>query len=83
MKAETGNPDFEYLLFATRSAVVHYNMQMNIIVESEADFNAWLAGQKTIAEQNQPEPAALDSTQSVDTAILDSAIVSEPTRLRS
>jgi cytochrome c oxidase subunit 2 len=80
MKAETGNPDFEYLLLCNKiCGGAHYNMQMNIIVESEADFNAWLAGQKTIAEQNQPEPAALDSTQSVETAILDSAIVSEPT----
>jgi cytochrome c oxidase subunit II len=52
MKLKTGNPEFEYLLLCNKiCGSAHYNMQMNIIVESEADFKAWLAGQKTLAEQ--------------------------------
>ncbi|MCF8256081.1 MAG: cytochrome c oxidase subunit II [Flavobacteriales bacterium] len=52
MRVETGNPEFDYLLLCNKiCGAAHNNMQMNIIVESEADFNAWLAGQKTLAEQ--------------------------------
>ena len=28
----------------------HYNMQMKIIVETEEEYNAWLAQQKTFKE---------------------------------
>ena len=51
MKAELGNPDFEYLLLCNKvCGAAHYNMQMDVIVESEADYNAWLAGKKTFGE---------------------------------
>jgi cytochrome c oxidase subunit 2 len=52
---------FDYLLLCNKiCGSAHYNMQMNIIVESEADYNAWLAKQpaykkpadKTVAEKN-------------------------------
>lgn len=52
MRIETGNPEFDYVLLCNKiCGGAHWNMQMNIIVESEADFNSWLAGQKTLAEQ--------------------------------
>jgi len=51
MKAQTGNPDFEYLLLCNKiCGGAHYNMQMNIIVESEEAYNEWLKGNKTFAE---------------------------------
>ena len=38
---------FDYLLLCNKiCGVSHYNMQMNIIVESESDYNNWLAKQK-------------------------------------
>lgn len=38
---------FDYLLLCNKiCGSAHYNMQMNLIVESEADYNAWLAKQK-------------------------------------
>ena len=41
--------DFDYLVLCNKiCGASHYNMQMKIVVESEADFNAWLAKQKTI-----------------------------------
>jgi cytochrome c oxidase subunit 2 len=56
MRVETGNPEFDYILLCNKiCGGAHWNMQMNIIVESEADFNAWLAKQKTLAEQLAPE----------------------------
>ncbi len=56
MRIETGNPEFDYVLLCNKiCGGAHWNMQMNIIVESEADFNAWLAGQKTLADQLKKE----------------------------
>lgn len=58
MRVETGNPEFEYVLLCNKiCGGAHWNMQMNIIVESEADYNAWLAKQKTLAEQMTKEEA--------------------------
>ncbi|MBL4587231.1 MAG: cytochrome c oxidase subunit II [Flavobacteriales bacterium] len=61
MKESLGNPDFEYLLLCNKiCGAAHYNMQMNIIVESEEDYNAWLAGKKTMAEtMTKKEPVAI------------------------
>ncbi len=44
--------EFDYLLICNKiCGVSHYNMQMKIIVESEDDYNSWLAEQPTLAEQ--------------------------------
>ena len=38
---------FDYLLLCNKiCGASHYNMQMSIIVESEKDYNEWLAKQK-------------------------------------
>jgi len=46
---------FDYLLLCNKiCGASHYNMQMKIVVESEADFNAWMSTQqafKQIAQQ--------------------------------
>ncbi|PHS51639.1 MAG: cytochrome C oxidase subunit II [Lutibacter sp.] len=43
--------EFDYLLLCNKiCGVSHYNMQMKIIVEEEAEFNSWLNGQKTLAQ---------------------------------
>jgi len=53
MKLKTGNPDFNYILLCNKvCGAAHYNMQMDIIVESEADYNKWLGEQKTFAAVN-------------------------------
>ena len=44
--------EFDYVLLCNKiCGISHYNMQMKIIVESEEDYNAWLATQPTLAEQ--------------------------------
>src|SRR5690606_4213351 len=44
--------EFDYLLLCNKiCGVSHYNMQMKIIVETEEEYNAWLAEQPTIAEE--------------------------------
>jgi len=53
IRAEKGeNPYiFDYLLLCNKiCGSSHYNMQMKIIVEEEAQFNAWLKDQKTMAQ---------------------------------
>ena len=43
--------EFDYLLLCNKiCGASHYNMQMKIVVEEEADFYSWLKQQKTIAE---------------------------------
>src|SRR5690554_957427 len=44
--------EFDYLIICNKiCGVSHFNMQMKIVVESEEDFNAWLAEQPTLAEE--------------------------------
>lgn len=51
MRAITGNEDFNYLLLCNKiCGAAHYNMQMDIIVVSEDDYEAWLADKKTVGE---------------------------------
>jgi cytochrome c oxidase subunit 2 len=53
IRAEKGEDpyEFDYLLLCNKiCGASHYNMQMKIIVEEEADFNAWIKSQKTIAQ---------------------------------
>jgi cytochrome c oxidase subunit 2 len=53
IRAEKGEDpyEFDYLLLCNKiCGSSHYNMQMKIIVQEEADFNNWLSTQKTIAE---------------------------------
>lgn len=48
--------EFDYVLLCNKiCGISHYNMQMKIIVESEEDYNAWLAEQPTLAEQLSKE----------------------------
>ena len=42
---------FDYLLLCNKiCGASHYNMQMKIVVEEEADYKKWLAQQKTLAQ---------------------------------
>lgn len=43
--------EFDYLLLCNKiCGSSHYNMQMKIVVEEEADFNNWLKGKKSLAQ---------------------------------
>lgn len=43
--------EFDYLLLCNKiCGSSHYNMQMKVIVQEEADFNKWLSEQKTLAQ---------------------------------
>jgi cytochrome c oxidase subunit 2 len=51
MKEITKNDDFEYVLLCNKiCGAAHYNMQMDIIVESQEDYDKWIAEQKKFAQ---------------------------------
>ena len=46
---ETEGEDFEYVLLCNKiCGSAHFNMQMKFVVESEEDYNKWIASQKTL-----------------------------------
>lgn len=51
MRKITGNKDFNYVLLCNKiCGAAHYNMQMDIVVESQEDYDKWLAEQKEFVE---------------------------------
>jgi cytochrome c oxidase subunit 2 len=47
MRKITGNDAFDYVLLCNKvCGAAHFNMQMKVVVESEADYNAWVTKQK-------------------------------------
>jgi len=77
MRQITGKEDFSYYLLCNKiCGAAHYNMKMEIIVESEEDYNTWLAEQKQFlavegnsnSEMNAKEEmkSPTDTTQTTD-----------------
>ena len=61
MREITGNDEFNYILLCNKiCGAAHYNMQMDIIVESQEDYDAWLADKKTLAETFAPAEEEAD-----------------------
>lgn len=61
MRKITGNDSFDYVLLCNKvCGAAHFNMQMKVVVESEADYNAWVAKQKMFKAPEVKEEA--DST---------------------
>lgn len=52
MRLKTGNPQFDYLLLCNKiCGAAHYNMQMNVIVDTPEDYAKWIAEQTTFNEK--------------------------------
>ena len=51
MKEEEGE-DFEYVLLCNKiCGAAHYNMQMNFVVETQEEYDAWIASKQTLSEK--------------------------------
>jgi cytochrome c oxidase subunit 2 len=51
MRNITGNPEFDYVLLCNKiCGAAHYNMQMKVVVESEADYQAWVSEQTAMKD---------------------------------
>ncbi|RPE13365.1 cytochrome c oxidase subunit II [Chitinophaga lutea] len=67
MRKRTGNPDFVYELACDQMCGKgHYSMKANIIVETQAEYDAWLASQPTQYSQAHPAPAAPEAKPASD-----------------
>lgn len=67
MQEKTNNPDFTYEISCDQMCGKgHFSMRGIIIVESEADYKLWLAGQKpemySVYPERAPKPAGADTT---------------------
>jgi cytochrome c oxidase subunit 2 len=80
MKEKTGNPDFIYEIACDQMCGAgHYSMRANIVVETQEEFDAWVAKQKSQFElahasaapaaPAQPEPAKDTTDKAVAAAI--------------
>lgn len=50
MRTILDDPEFHYVLLCNKvCGSAHYNMQMNIVVDTEEDYDKWLVNQKTFA----------------------------------
>ena len=70
---------FDYLLLCNKiCGSSHYNMQMKIVVDSPADYKAWLSGKTTLVQEvkaaNVPKPVeggtGVDSTKAKDSSAI-------------
>ena len=51
MKEQEGD-DFEFVLLCNKiCGAAHYNMQMSFIVETQEEYDAWIASQKVLSEK--------------------------------
>ena len=76
------NYTFDYLLLCNKiCGASHYNMQMKIVVDTPADFKAWLAEKPTLAQQwkeaNTPAPAATPAEATNAVAVDSTKVVAQ------
>jgi len=56
MREKLGDENFTYMLMCNKiCGATHFNMKMDIIIESEEEFNTWLKAQKTFAAKKVEE----------------------------
>jgi len=55
MRIKLDDPEFNYILLCNKiCGAAHYNMQMNVIIETQAEYDQWISEQKPfIAEEVQ------------------------------
>lgn len=70
MRTILDDPDFNYVLLCNKvCGAAHFNMQMAVVVETEAEYNAWLESQEEfIAEKpNSVDPNARAQAPVIET----------------
>jgi cytochrome c oxidase subunit 2 len=66
MREKTKNPDFDYVLLCNKiCGATHWNMQMKIVVDSESDYQKWLADQNFIVHPRRHGPYFQDENLEV------------------
>jgi cytochrome c oxidase subunit 2 len=56
MRTLLNDPEFNYVLLCNKvCGSAHYNMQMTIVVEKQAQYEQWIAEQKTFVQSEEEE----------------------------
>ena len=64
MKLITNNPKFEYVLLCNKvCGVAHYNMRMNLVIESPEAFRRWYKKQQYVFSREVVTPSVTDSVK--------------------
>ena len=74
-----GNEDFNYVLLCNKvCGAAHYNMQMVVVVETEEEYNAWLASKSPFVEvperDVESDESAGDEPMTNSDVVTDSAL---------
>lgn len=70
MRQKLGKDDFDYILLCNKiCGSAHFNMQIKVVIEEEAEYEAWLAQQKTFGQPAAPPAPATTDTTSTATAM--------------
>jgi cytochrome c oxidase subunit 2 len=65
MREKLGNDEFNYILLCNKvCGVSHYNMKINVIVEDEKDYLAWVEKQKKFKQDETQEESSSSTTDS-------------------
>ena len=76
MREITDNDAFDYILLCNKiCGAAHYNMQMNIKVVEEEEFNKWMSEQKTFAEGFEPKEE--ETTASVNNDVVELSMIEQ------
>ncbi len=79
MKTKTGNPDFVYEIACDQlCGSGHYSMRGTIIVETQEEYDAWMAKQPTYYSNNKPtevKPVAGISTEKTEPKATEKAMI--------
>ncbi len=75
MREKTGNKEFEYVLLCNKiCGAAHWNMQMNIVVDTKEDYLKWLKDQKPFFNQQMASLEPAISNVVSDSVLTDSII---------
>ncbi len=74
MQEHLGDPEFQYQLVCNKiCGAAHYNMGMQIIVDSEEDYKKWLSEQKVFLEVEGNTAEVSEEIQQVENEIIEEA----------
>jgi cytochrome c oxidase subunit 2 len=81
MRVKLNDPEFNYVLYCNKvCGVTHFNMQITVVVDEPAEYEAWLTKQKTfggaatVAPAAEPAPATSPADTSNTGAALATAL---------
>jgi len=74
MRNKMNNPKFDYILLCNKiCGSAHYRMKMKVVVDTEADYEKWLASQPKLVSSSTPAPEAAPAAETKEQASVNTA----------